>query len=775
MSQVVVLRLGIGDLQSGFPAVTVQLGCDRHPTQMQIFGSLPGAPELRELYRNWQLLYEALSYRLRGRMIIEDDVEPLQVSEAEFGELCQRLETCLNAWLNSEPFRPIDQRLRAKLNPDENVRVMIETEDDLLRRLPWHLWNFLEDYPKAEVALSAREYQINTLSRTATGKVKILAILGNSAGIDLQKDRELIQELRTHNGVPTFLLEPSRRELDERLWDEKGWDILFFAGHSLSQQEGETGRIYLNQTDSLTIPQLKNALKAAIARGLRLAIFNSCDGLGLARQLEDLHIPQIIVMREPVPDAVAQEFLRHFLAAFSRGESLYTSVREAREKLQKLEGDFPCASWLPAICQNPAVVSTTWDQWCGETQQVYPPSFSIWNRLSTVILMSVVTTATLMGVRHLGMLQTLELKAFDQILRLRPYEGPDPRLLVVTVTEADIQAQNSKQRKGSLSDRSLMQLLEKLEPYQPRAIGLDIYHDFPFDPNDADLATRLRRNDRFLTVCQVSDPDDNNPGVPPPPEIPAKRLGFSDVVLDPDGIIRRHLLALTPPPASACTASYSLSVQLAFRYLETKGILPNYTKEGNLQLGSVIFKQIDAHYGGYQGVDAWGHQVLLNYRSHRWNQEIAPQVTLTQVLTGQLNPNVVKDRIVLIGITAKSVHDYWSTPYSAGTTPGVFVQAQMVSQILSAVLDNRPLLWVLPLWGEMLWVWGWALVGGLLAWRFGESLYLGLVALAALSILSGLSYGLLLQGGWVPLVPGAIALVTTGGSVAAILVGKSQR
>jgi hypothetical protein len=66
-------------------------------------------------------------------------------------------------------------------------------------------------------------------------------------------------------------------------------------------------------------------------------------------------------MREPVPDAVAQEFLNQFLTAFSSGKSFYLSVREAREKLQSLEQYFPCASWLPIICQNPAEIPPTWD------------------------------------------------------------------------------------------------------------------------------------------------------------------------------------------------------------------------------------------------------------------------------------------------------------------------------------------------------------------------------------------------------------------------------
>ena len=137
---------------------------------------------------------------------------------------------------------------------------------------------------------------------------------------------------------------------------------MFFAGHS--QTEGQTGRIYLNEhstNNSLTIEQLQASLKIAIANGLKLAIFNSCDGLGLANTLEKLHIPTIIVMREPVPNRVAQEFFKHFLTAFAVcHQSLNLSVRQAREQLELIERDFPGASWLPAICQNPAVEPPNW-------------------------------------------------------------------------------------------------------------------------------------------------------------------------------------------------------------------------------------------------------------------------------------------------------------------------------------------------------------------------------------------------------------------------------
>lgn len=132
----------------------------------------------------------------------------------------------------------------------------------------------------------------------------------------------------------------------------------FFSGHSLT--EGTTGRIFLNATDSLTIDELRYGLQTAVDQGLQIAFFNSCDGLGIASELEALHIPQIIVMREPVPDRVAQQFLKYFLQDYTNGVSLYQSVRNSRKKLQGLEGEFPCASWLPLIVQDSLSSPPTW-------------------------------------------------------------------------------------------------------------------------------------------------------------------------------------------------------------------------------------------------------------------------------------------------------------------------------------------------------------------------------------------------------------------------------
>jgi CHAT domain len=154
-------------------------------------------------------------------------------------------------------------------------------------------------------------------------------------------------------------LNPQRRELSDSLWNQ-AWNILFFAGHSHSQPDGVTGKLWLNAKESISIADLQYALTQSINHGLKLAIFNSCDGLGLANELADLQIPQMIVMRQPVPDAVAQAFLSNFLQRFAQGQPFYQAVRNAREQLHDLEPQNPCASWLPIIIQNPATLPPTW-------------------------------------------------------------------------------------------------------------------------------------------------------------------------------------------------------------------------------------------------------------------------------------------------------------------------------------------------------------------------------------------------------------------------------
>ena len=427
MNELVVLNLGSGNFNDGFSCVTARLGKPGRLT-MQFQGSLPPAPYLPELYGHWRLLYQAL-YQNRTRADIEIQSGGItQVSEVEFQNLGENLGQQLNNWLSNEGFRQIEQQLRTQLVPYQAAQIIIESNDEQVWRLPWSLWKLVkEDYRCIEVALSTPEYPAPPpeMKRELEAKVKILAIFGNSSGINLQKDWQLLKKLSGVEVTPLF--EPERHELTEQLWGQ-GWDVLFFAGHSSSNADVTEGKLFINQLpdhNSITIAELQEALHIAVGKGLQLAIFNSCDGLGLPRQLAKAKVPlpPMIVMREPVPDPVAPSFLQFFFRAFADGEPFYIAVRQAREQLKGLENYFPGVSWLPVICQHPAIEPPTWRELSGK-KEFYPANSSrtstflpVGKKITKLVAVGglvLFTSYWLFGSRLAKLMNTVGLKHYEQ-------------------------------------------------------------------------------------------------------------------------------------------------------------------------------------------------------------------------------------------------------------------------------------------------------------------------------------------------------------------------
>ncbi|HAA29551.1 MAG TPA: hypothetical protein DCE56_19960 [Cyanobacteria bacterium UBA8553] len=366
MDKVVFLKLERDDFNREVQ-VTLDIAQEgKFPHVTGVKGCLRQAPEVAEFYRDWQTKYYRLesSYRRKRLYFTENNSSDEEGSEPESSlqdcyQAAEKLKTSIQDWLNCEEFRVIEAELFTDLSKNDEIRVIFQTEEDLLRKLPWEVWHFFQRFPNAELGISSLSFRDRQQLATVK-QVKILAILGNSDGINTQEDRKILENLPYADVC--FLVEPTREQF-KSLWEDY-WDILFFAGHS-SSKDGEKGYIYLNRSDEgkLEISEIEDTLSTAVANGLKLAIFNSCDGLGLARQLERLHVPQVIVMREAVPDKIAQEFLKYFLTDFSRGISLYTCVRRARQMLRELlqiDQIFPGASWLPVICQNPAAKDFVW-------------------------------------------------------------------------------------------------------------------------------------------------------------------------------------------------------------------------------------------------------------------------------------------------------------------------------------------------------------------------------------------------------------------------------
>lgn len=851
----ILLNLGQGDWQTGFPTITAQLWeGDRPPAQF--IGSLPPAPHLEEQYQHWQQLYEALygstALWRRAKQLVEqpsqqlsspqlsssqlsssqdslsqqnqpltsraasdfefDTTEPTRVSRYDFNLRCQQLQADFNRWLTAAEFAPVERRIRTQLSPQTQVRVMLTAHVKAVLRFPWRLWQLFDDYPCAELSVSLPAYNRSLKQLPArTASVKILAVLGNDEGIDVEGDRQILAQLPS--AEVTLLAQPTLAELQHQLW-ENAWDVFFFAGHSTSQGQGY---LQVNATESLTIDQLKYALQRAITKGLQLAILNSCDGLGLAWSLADLHLPQTIVMREPVSDAIAQQFLIAFLSALSNGQSLYLSVREAREKLHGRTELGAYAAWLPVIVQNPSEAPPTWQGLTGQrsiekapieqtgaasltessltgsqaadTSAVSPreENFVRPERPSAdapvksldkqALGKSVAIAAAVLCIRWLGLLQPVELSAYDTLMKLRPAEAPDSRIVIVTVDGEAIEAQTSLERRGSLSDETLQATLSTLLSYEPRLVGLDLYRDFPVVVPA--LAETLSRPE-IVGLCKGRDPGFDSSGIAPPPEMAASQVGFSDFIEDSDGVLRRQLLTLKPDATSPCISPYGFAVLIASQYLrgESSGddsFQPSFTAKGDFKIGETVFPRLDSRTGGLQKMDNGGNQILLNYRALPTPDKIAVEVPLQKLLNGEVNPESIRDRLVLIGVTESS-GDYWATPYygvqGQARTSGVYLQAQMASQIMSAVLDDRPLIWVLPQWAEALSILSGAMIASvvtqrLLAWERwtwrGRASKPGLICFLSAGGLILMAWATLLTGGWLPLVP--TLLTFCGGAI----------
>lgn len=754
MTKLVTLKL-TGDLDDVGFQVSLEISKDGDRPSIEETGQLPAAPELlTQLETHWLEKYRPLSapYRIKSKGI--EYSGSIQTRLKDCQESGKTLRDRLNQWLDAESFRDIDRLLRQQLKPDEDIRVLIRTNDSRLHKLPWHLWSFCQSYPNTEIALSPPKFQRRERFSSQGGrqKIRILAILGHRGDIDVEGDRQTLNNLP--GAEVEFLDQPTRSKINDQLWDQP-WDIIFFAGHS--ETEGDEGRIHINPTESLTIDELWYALRKAVNQGLQVAIFNSCDGLGLARRLDDLQIPITIVMRELIPDQVAHAFLTHFLEGFAEGKPFYRAVREARERLQGMENEFPCASWLPVVCQHPWEDPPTWQGLLTPLTPRPSKASPWWQGLGTVLVASVLVTSLVMGVRSLGWLEQSELNAYDHLLRSRPAETMDERLLLVEITEDDVQSQPVSERgDASLSDQALEQLLEILERHEPSVIGLQV---FLGGRTHGEKVAQIIQDHHFFMACVYGDSEPEGAWLST--DISTPKLGFTDVLADKDSIIRRHLFALTDEPQN-CPTSLSLGFFMAEEYLNERGLSLEYSKENSYhRLGNLSFSILGNNSGGYHQLNAGGLQLMLNYRNV---EQIAHTVKLNNILSNRFDPNLVKGKIVLVGTTDSEFKDtnyITALKYGEKKISGLELQAHMISQILSATLDNRPLIWWWPKPIETFWILLWSFIGGVMAWNLRSPVKLALATAIVLALLFGICWGLFLQGGWIPLIPAALAIVLT--------------
>ena len=328
--------------------------------------------------------------------------------------------------------------------------------------------------------------------------------------------------------------------------------------------------------------------------------------------------------------------------------------------------------------------------------------FKFYGKTKPFILVLLVTfgiSGLTIALSYLKIFQSWEWSTYDAWFRLRSTEDKEKRIVVVTIDESDI----GKMGQWPMSDLTLSQAIAVVRQQQPRAIGLDIYRDLPVAPGTKELEAVLRSTPNLVGVEKII-----GEGIQPSPMLKEQnQIALSDLVRDGDGKIRRGLLSVELNDGQI---KLGLGTRLALMYLAAAEVFPKPIASGKLALGKEIFIPFRSNDGGYVRADDGGFQVLINY----WGTENSfNHVSIADVLNDNIPDNLFRDRLVLIGSTASSLNDFFSTPYSNSREsqfedlPGVFIHANIASQIISMALDGRSSIKTIDEPLEWLWIFAW--------------------------------------------------------------------
>ncbi|MEM8502006.1 MAG: CHASE2 domain-containing protein [Cyanobacteria bacterium P01_D01_bin.1] len=467
----------------------------------------------------------------------------------------------------------------------------------------------------------------------------------------------------------------------------------------------------------------------------------------------------------------------------------YQTVEEVQHDLGRLEelpGEFATAQ----TSLEPGSVAR--ENWNSEAETVIV-RWKMDRRAKrlTVMLSTLITSACILGLRQIGTFVPAELSVWDRWVNAQTDKGPDERMLVVEITEEDLRALQTRYP----SDQLVAEVIDNLQQHNPISIGLNLDKDVPHEPGTKALAEQLN-SPNVVTITRINSSDRSDIGqdstqndsrdevkslllstelaAESTAESTVEQISFNNIEIDSDLRVRRAILR-TPAPGSSAPGSsapgssapgslngertadertaapiFSLGTELALRYLESANSITPSADEV-LTLADVRFKNMTENFGGYQNIPIRKYQIPLQYRS---SQTAAPTVSFLDVLNNRFDSDLVKDRIVFIGMAAASGRDLFLTPYKIDSgikqMPGTVIHAQVASQILSAVIDRDRLLWDWPEWAEVAWIISLTATGSvlmvltrkgpvLIAFGVGGLLSVYLVSLACFH-----------AGGWVP-------------------------
>lgn len=374
----------------------------------------------------------------------------------------------------------------------------------------------------------------------------------------------------------------------------------------------------------------------------------------------------------------------------------------------------------------------------------------------------------IVGLRFGGHLEMLELGAYDWFIRMAPkLPGGDSRITLIEVFESDIHAYG----RWPLTDETLATAMKAVLKDKPRAIGLDIYRDILVPPGSEELNAVVSGNPQVIGVMKFGET-----GVRPLAVlINTDQVGFNDIIVDPGGIVRRALLFMDDGE----NVYTSFALRLAALYLQSEGIAPETSQENPeyVRLKNTTITPFEASDGGYIQADARGYQFLLDFENAG---KPFRSYSLSDLLSGNVPSDAITDKIILIGVSAESVKDFFYSPLNRGfeeaqSVPGVVLHGHIVSQLLRFALDGTAPMKTATEAQKLFWIFFWSLAGGLIGFRMRTVWRFVMMIMGGLIVLFVVAFAAFLARWWIPLIPPSLSFFISAVIVTAYMSSHEKR
>ncbi len=468
---------------------------------------------LTHLYKEWQqaYLYFYQSDQMRGRTV-NGGVARLTVSDwhAELVKAETKLMYEFHQWLRSAELYDIRAQIARpsqEVTPGtiEPVQLFLTCAPIELDRFPWEAWELVHEFAttgaiqiiRAPINIKAeagRAPQVKPISR----KTRILVILGDETGLNFQAERDALKGLLRVAEVEFVGWQPEQtpmqiiQNITSAIADQRGWDVLFFAGHS-NETEMTGGELGIAPGVSISINEIATQLSAARKRGLQVAIFNSCSGLNIANSLIDLGFGQVVVMREPIHNRVAQEFLVQFLQNLAKHVDVYEALMGAKQYLRMEKSHtYPSSSLVPSLFCHPnaKLFRIPPFRWKQRLRASLP------NVVEAIALATTVTLSSLVPVQDLMLDGRVYSQAvYRNLTQQIPTDEAPPVALVEIDSESIYRAGMTNSQLHPFNRSYIAKLVERLKNLNASVVGLDLVFDTPqTDPpsGDKDLGKAVR-------------------------------------------------------------------------------------------------------------------------------------------------------------------------------------------------------------------------------------------------------------------------------------------